>query len=140
MQTLTAETSLASANDALESILRATSDDELCRALNRWGTAPPMGVFAIGPGLVHEDMGLFRLYDSAEPPGNRWPYLARLRFSEGGWRLQSILSQCTSCFGAGLVEPEDTPCGTCLARGWGVIGSTDYSLAATARLGPGSVS
>ena len=133
-----AESAVAEASQSLEAILKETPDDEFYRALGRWGTAPPGGVFVVGPGVAHDDEAILRLYDSSDAPGYRWPHLARLKYADGRWRLQSILCQCTSCFGTGLVEPDDTPCGTCLARGWGVIGSTEYSLVATASPAPGS--
>ena len=122
------ESAVAEASQSLEAILKETPDDEFCRALGRWGTVPPRGVFVVGPGIVCQDEAIFRLYDSSEAPGYRWPHLARMRYGDGRWHLESILGQCTSCFGTGLVEPDDTPCGTCLARGWGLIGSSDFAL------------
>ena len=121
------EPAVAEAGRALEAILKETPADEFCRALDRWGTVPPRGAFVAGPGIVYEDEAVFRLYDSSEAPGYRWPHLARLRYCDGRWRLESILGQCTSCFGSGLVEPDDTPCGTCVARGWGVVGSNEVA-------------
>ena len=86
-----------------------------------WGTPAPVGHFVVGPSLAHSrDRVTFLLWDSVDPPGARFPYRAMLTRAEGTWAIRTIQSQCTACFGTGLVEADSECCGSCQAEGWGV--------------------
>lgn len=121
---------LAEARRSLQRILRGKGNDLLASALRRWATAPPFGEFVVGSGLTAADTAVFVVWESAESPRANWPYLARLMRAGGGWSLVSLLSQCPSCFGSGLLDPDSRPCDTCLARGWGLRESEDFILSA----------
>ena len=109
------------ARDALSQFL-AWEDDRRAAAFAIWGTPAPVGRFVIGPPLVHSrERVTFLLWDSADPPEARFPYRAMLlRRRDGQWAIRSIQSQCTACFGTGLVEADSQLCDSCQAEGWGV--------------------
>lgn len=119
---------LAEAQRSLQRTLREKGNDLLASALRHWATAPPFGEFVVGSGLTSANTAVFVVWDSADSPRAKWPYLARLIRTDGGWGLVSLLSQCTSCFGSGLLDPDNHPCDTCLARGWGLRESIDFVL------------
>jgi hypothetical protein len=123
------ETGVSEPRAALEAIL-ASPDTELPIALSIWNTAPPMAQFSIGSGVRRGGSAVFVLWDSAEAVTDRWPYLARLVLLGERWRLESVLERCASCFGEGLL-PDDSPCGTCMAAGWGVGESTPFPVGTT---------
>ena len=116
------------ARAALQAVLADVNSPLLLAALERWRAPRPVGAFAVGKGTVYGDDAVFVAWDSADPVTSRWPYLARMVRLDGRWVVTSVLAQCTACFGSGFVEPESSPCPSCLARGWGLLGSEDYNL------------
>ena len=122
------DTEVAKAREAVEQILKCSDKERLLEALDHWATVPPSGEFVVGPGIVHEERAVFKVWDSAEPGNGEWPHLAHLTRDHRGWFLTSILSQCTGCFGSGLLPEDGSPCPVCLARGWGLLESEDFVL------------
>ena len=120
---------VAEARESLESILHGPSG-RVVAALERWGTSPPHGDFVVGGGTAYDGSAAFVLWDSMDAPASRYPYRAQLRFVNGRWVLHSILGQCLGCFGSGILPDDETPCPVCLARGWGLVGSEDFEIAA----------
>jgi hypothetical protein len=133
------------AREALVDFLARTGEDKLVKALAAWGTAPPRGEFDVLDGIAiprqqilpaadlaadeeaRELAGqelvaaIFVLRDTADAPGTGLLYRAILTRDEGGrWHLVRLQSQCTSCFGTGVIEDEMRPCDTCGGEGWGV--------------------
>ena len=116
------------ARSALEAVLDESKSPMLREALETWATPPPIGRFILGTGSVYGDDAVFIVWDSNDRPSARLPYLARMKFSRGQWLTVSLLSQCTACFGNGLLAPDDSPCGSCMARGWGLLDSRDFAI------------
>ncbi|MFN0146639.1 MAG: hypothetical protein ACKVT1_09020 [Dehalococcoidia bacterium] len=101
---------------------------DLDSQLQRQWTAPPLGHFVIGPGLLVGSRATFLLYDSADSPGYGLPYRAIVEGAslpaEGGngrrrWEVSAVESMCPSCFGTGVLTGEGRLCDTCGATGWG---------------------
>jgi len=66
--------------------------------------------------LIIENETKILVWDTAEP---EYDNLATLvKGSDGIWRLKSFLSQCLSCFGAGVIGKE--LCDVCGGSGWGL--------------------
>ena len=126
---------LGEARATLEAVIQDHEAD-LALILTKSHTPNPVGNFVVGPGLLVEQPsspGFWRieasfvLWDSADSPGFRMPYRARV-VEEAFWRVESIESQCPSCLGTGILEYDERPCDTCGAVGWGlreVLARTD---------------
>ncbi len=119
--------------DALEHWPSTDDDlDELPAALRR--TDPlsfvyrPLGpLYPTSNGIVVDGpLGAEAKYvvvDSGEPGPvkDRSPFMATLRVGpDGEWYLASLLFECPSCFGTGIVPENLSPCETCGSSGWGV--------------------
>lgn len=79
----------------------------------------PDGAFSIfSKALLIGRMAKILVYDTKLPD---YPNLAVLQKTDDGrWLLKAFLFQCLSCFGTGILSPEE-PCGTCGATGWGLV-------------------
>lgn len=128
------QVSLDRARETLERFL-AVEPAELIRALAAWYTAPPVGQFVVGRGIMDSGMtyvarggarrlatATFLLRDSPDSPAYGLPYRARLLALAMGsrWTVEAIESQCLGCFGMGVLEGDERPCDICGAEGWGV--------------------
>jgi hypothetical protein len=87
----------------------------------------PYGAFSIfSKALVIGRIAKILVYDTQDPD---YPKLAVLQKTDDGrWLLKAFLFECLSCFGTGILSPEE-PCGACGATGWGLA---DYVNGKTA--------
>ncbi len=87
----------------------------------------PQGAFTIfSKALLIGRIAKILVYDTKLP---NHPNLAILQKTDDGrWLLKAFLFQCASCFGTGILSP-DEPCGTCGATGWGLANYVDGKTA-----------
>jgi hypothetical protein len=79
-------------------------------------TIRPDGTFSIfSKALLIGKIAKILVFDS------KWPDYPRLaimqKTDDGRWLLKAFVFQCLSCFGTGVLAPEE-PCGACGATGW----------------------
>ena len=129
---------LEAARHELADLIAARRRSDLLRLLDDCLTPMPIGEFETGDGTVWQDddgriSATFLLWDSADAPGYRMPFKAELALVNGMmWTVKSIVSQCASCFGSGVVE-NDHLCETCGGAGWGLISDAAATHEAIAR-------
>lgn len=87
----------------------------------------PSGVFSVfSKPLLIGEIAKILVYDTQNP---EYPNLAIMKKTDDGrWLMKAFLFLCASCFGTGILSPNDL-CDACGATGWGLA---DYVKGKTA--------